>query len=138
MENIKVPFKQVAHLIRAAYGQSINARRPVRIEPKEQYSVNDYWDGGSRNYSVFMNLQTMEIIRATDLPQEMRQKEGNHYKLAIATVTLQPQIIVVEHIIFCGKDLGYRICVHPTIFAMFKGEGSKLPTLVPPAKELGE
>lgn len=97
----------VAPLIRAAFGQS-NGRRNVRVQVAEAVHVSDYWDGGSRNECRFVKLDTMQVVSA-------EQIEGiriNPFRLPSGDVTMCAGIAVVEHIIFCGKDLGYRVYLH--------------------------
>ena len=52
-----------------------------------------------------------------------RQATGNPYGLAIYDVTLTPGFAVVEHCIFCGKDLGYRIYVSPDRYESLASPG---------------
>jgi hypothetical protein len=122
-ESVKVPFSQVKHIVRACYGQEIKARRPVSIEPTEAYFVHDYWSEGSRTYCTFMNLQTLDIIPTSTLPNDVWMKANNPFNLPIGSVKLHPHIIVVENVIFCGKNLGFRIHVHPELYKFFKGTG---------------
>ncbi len=60
----------------------------------------------------------METIAATDLPRTMRKTGlANPYNLPVADIEMiHPRYMVVEHIIYCGKDLGFAFYVHPQIF----------------------
>ena len=65
------------------------------------------WDGGSR-----------ELYRGIDLNSGRDalfpgQSEAPWGKRAQCTITLQPGYAVVEHTIFCGKDMGLTFYLHP-------------------------
>jgi hypothetical protein len=66
------------------------------------------WGGGSRDYFVFLNLATME--RTGTMPAQSafdRKVDG------LDAVPMQPGFAIVEHSIFCGKDMGLTIHIHP-------------------------
>lgn len=120
---MEVKFSEIKAIIVAAFGSSAKSRRTVRIDSREVYHLSNYWDGGSKTTSVFVNLQTMDIMSAEDIPREQRQKAGNPYNLPVADCIMAPHVVVVEHIVFCGKDLGYRICVHPLLMQALENNG---------------
>ena len=101
----EVPFREVERLVRTAF-PGAKSRRTVKIDQRAKYHVNDYWGGGSRDECRFIKLATMQVISAQEVPS---LTEGHVYSLAMGEVELSPGFIVVEHCIFCGKDLGYRI-----------------------------
>lgn len=109
-QTIEVKFSEIKSLIQRAFPNA-KSRRPVRIEGCSTYRVRDFWDGGSRDECRFLNLSTLQVMSSEDIPHDVRQKAANPYNLPIATVNLTPGYCVVEHIIFQGKDLGYRIYV---------------------------
>jgi len=112
-------------IVQAGFG-SAKSRRPVKIECRTSVHVADYWDGGSRDYCAFVQLSNMCGISSESIPKPSRQSVGNPYHLPIANVELQPGFVAVKHVIFRGKDLGYRIYVCP----------NDLMTYLPEAKEL--
>lgn len=120
MNKIEVSFKEVSSLIQKAF-PGAKSRRTVKIDSREVYRVSDYWDGGSRNYAMFINLSNGTVMSSSDIPQENIQKAANPFNLPICSVTLTPGFIVVEHTIFCGKDLGYRIYCSPEKFQTLDG-----------------
>jgi hypothetical protein len=101
---VKVPFKQVAKLVRQAF-PGASSRRPVGIEQRSSYTVRDFWDGGSRDEARFVNLATGEVVAPSNVPALL----VGAYQLAAGEVSLAPGFAVVEHTYFCGKDLGYRV-----------------------------
>jgi hypothetical protein len=107
-----VSFVEVKQIIQAAF-PGAKSRRPVGIEGRESYSVRDFWDGGSREECRFLRLEDLQAVGSEAFPQEARQQMGNPFNLPIGELKMQPGFCVVEHIWFCGKDLGYRIIVHP-------------------------
>jgi hypothetical protein len=113
-ETIKLPFKDptIRQMVLAAFPEA-KTRRPVSITSKASYHVSDFWDGGSRTYCAFLRLSDMTAVSSEMLPQRARQEVGNPYNLPIGHLPLSPGYAIVEHIIFCGKDLGYRIILHP-------------------------
>ncbi len=125
-EPLEVKFSEVAHIIRTAFGGSAKSRRPVKIDSKEIYRLWNFWDGGSKTTSMFIDLSTMRTISAEEIPKEKLQKQGNPYNLPIANCTMYPHIIVVEHNIFCGKDVGYRLVVHPILSKMIEEGGIEI------------
>ena len=84
--------------------------------------VRSYWDGGSRNYYVFLRLDNLETM-------EVPQQSAFDAKIDGAdAVPLAPGLVCVEHSYFCGKDMGITIHVHP----------DNAPNLIPEKKELNE
>lgn len=107
---IEVPFSDpsVNAIIQAAF-PGVFSRRTVKVEVRETYRVSDYWSGGSRDEAIFVELSTLKSVSAQSLPPECRQQKNNPYNLAIGEVVISPGYAIVEHVIFQGKDLGYRI-----------------------------
>ena len=67
------------------------------------------WDGGSRDkYSVIRLADGAEIepINHNAAPWNRERRD--------VTVQLEPGIAVVEHSMFCGKDMGLTFYVHPS------------------------
>lgn len=68
--------------------------------------VRSYWDGGSRDYFVFLRLDTLEIWKMPG--QSINDKKVN----GAESVSLIPGMVCVEHTYFQGKDLGITIYIH--------------------------
>lgn len=111
-QSFEVPFNLAAQYIKAAFGQSASSKGTVRVSVREKYNVADYWDGGSRSECRFLRLADMQALSSEALPQSARQVAGNPFNLACGTIDITPGFIVVEHVIFRGKDLGYRLYMH--------------------------
>jgi hypothetical protein len=69
--------------------------------------VRSYWDGGSRDYYTFVRLDTMAVM---PIPQ---QSAFDKQVVGADSVQLIPGMVCVKHSIFCGKDMGLTIYVHP-------------------------
>lgn len=108
---------KVEWMVRLCY-PSYKGRRPVKVEARQSYRVTDYWDGGSRDYVEFVDLKTRRRLSQDQLSFE-KQTQGNPFNLNIGTVQLSPGVAAVEQCIFCGKNLGIRIYVHPDSFGDF-------------------
>jgi hypothetical protein len=105
---------RIKRLVQAAY-PGARSRRTVKLESRTTYEVRDYWDGGSRDECRFVDLSNMAMKHSESVPREKRQQAGNPFGLAIYEVNLAPGFVVVEHVIFCGKDMGYRVYYHPDL-----------------------
>lgn len=137
-EPISLPFKhpKINAIVSAAF-PGAKTRRPVRIECRTKYHVADYWDGGSRYYCAFVQLSTMQSVTSDSIPKEARQQEANPFNLPVADVLIQPGYVVVEHIIFCGKDFGYRLYVNADDIPGQLPEATSLIPL-PPKEDVAE
>jgi hypothetical protein len=89
--------------------------RKVYLETALSHRVWDFWDGGSRDYTYFVNLETWQALTSDALPKKARQQAANPFGLAISKedVSMVPGVAVIVHRIFCGKDAGVTIIVHP-------------------------
>ena len=102
----------VARIIQAAFPEYRG--RKVRIQAQEYpLNVKSSWDGGSRDYFVFVNLSTLERAAMPAQSAFDRQIEGAD------KVMLPENIACVEHSIFCGKDVGITIHVNPVNMPLF-------------------
>jgi len=91
-------------------------RKPVRIREAKSYHVSDYWSEGSRTYCFFVDATTGEYL-PTDRVGFTPQTAANPFGLRTGSFTMKPGIAVVENVIFCGKDLGIRVVLHPDDYA---------------------
>lgn len=133
----EIPFSdaRVKRIVQAAFPNA-RSRRTVKLEARNQYQVSDYWSEGSRNECRFVRLSDMSAMHSESVPREQRQQQANPFGLAIYQVNLTPGFVVVEHCIFCGKDLGYRIYYSKEL-QVSEGNELLLPAPVEP-KQLTE
>jgi len=97
----------VANMVRACYPEW-KGRRRIKVYSKEKYRVNDYWDGGSRDYCEFYHIPTGRILSMDSVNYE-HQERGNPYNQRMGYVHLTPDIAVVESSFFRGKQ---RVNIH--------------------------
>jgi hypothetical protein len=113
-ERLEIPAgSALGRTIRQACFPTWKGRRPIHVEQAESLQIMDFWDGGSRDYTVFLDLATMRVVSSQTIPPGLRQKAGNPYTLVIAKVPIPPGIAIVQHVISCGKDAGLRVYVNP-------------------------
>lgn len=77
--------------------------RKIKISTDIPSNLSSYWDGGSRNYYVILRLSDLSSY---PLPSNHPVFEPNQPR---ELFTLPPGFVVVQHTIFCGKDLGITI-----------------------------
>ncbi len=95
----------IAKIVAATYPNYRGTK--VQVEASEQYSPENYWSGGSRTYAVAYNLATGTVNQPARATEDPSRGEAH------VTIDILQDVAIVEHIIFCGKDLGIRIIVHP-------------------------
>lgn len=90
-------------IVKAAF-PAYNGRK-IRVEKHTNNSLmtTSYWDGGSRDYFAIVNLQTM---RAQQIPGINPMNPPDNWR---DTTEIPSNHVIVEHSIFCGKDVGCRI-----------------------------
>jgi hypothetical protein len=105
-EGIKLTRKQAKPIIDACYpeynGRKITLEFTDHIIP---WDLN--WGGGTRNTYTFLNARG-ESKRYRPAAPWCEMSEGKR-------VELQPDVVVVEHSIFCGHDTGLTIYAHPAL-----------------------
>jgi len=122
MTTIKAKLSDVAPITRAAF-PSWRGRK-ARVRPVESMTLHDLnWSGGTRSQYVAIELATLR--RAAGEHMNMPAPWANPFEGK--QIALAPGLAIVEHCIFCGKDLGCTIYVHP----------ADMPRLLPgPAADL--
>lgn len=89
---------------------SYKGRRKITVESRKSYCVSNYWDGGSRTYVLFYDLDKNIVISQKEAGLK-QQIINNPFKLNMGKVELRPGIAAIENSIFCGKNMGIRIVV---------------------------
>ncbi len=89
--------------------------RKITVEPKERITFYDCnWSGGTKNeYKAIRNDGETSTL-PTPAPW-VNPFEGK-------TVDMRPDIIIVEHSYFCGKDIGITIHIHPDLLPKMLNE----------------
>jgi hypothetical protein len=107
MNAIYTDHPEVIALAKRAYPEYNG--RTFRIEvASHPINVKSYWDGGSRSYFRFIRLDgsadTLNVPAQSAFDAQIKNADA---------VPLVPGLSCVEHTIFCGKDTGIRIYLHP-------------------------
>jgi len=91
--------------------------RKISIQTEEVINVRSCWDGGSRDYYHFIQIrEDGELVSLGGVRSMSAFEEPCKEQISMLSV---PNLIVVRHSIFCGKDMGIDIIIHPTM--MIKG-----------------
>jgi hypothetical protein len=102
MENKQITqlVKKLAKVVYPEY----NGRK-FSAEIQSRYYPSDYWDGGSRNYMVAVDLKTGKIMEPS------ADAKNPYNNLAHKEFNIPPGVGILEHSYFCGKDMGIRLYV---------------------------
>jgi len=95
----------VKHIALTAYPDYTGHKFQVVVS--STVNVQSYWDGGSRSFFKFVRLDG-----STDTLTVPPQSAYDRPIINGDVVPLVPGLACVEHVIFCGRDLGIRIHVH--------------------------
>jgi len=99
--------------------------RKFRVDVKIPTSLESYWGEGSRNYFVFVELDTKKtfLVHSNHPAFEANQPSK------LNPQHLPSNVVVVEHSIFCGKDSGITIHCKPEQLSMFASNGGNVPLI---------
>jgi len=101
------------------FTRNYRGRKPVRVSAATKCHIANYWDGGSKDETCMVNLNTGEFLSWSQVGF-VKQEQGNPFNLCIGEVELNPGIAALVRITFMGKDLGFRLIVHPDDFNKFE------------------
>jgi hypothetical protein len=98
-EKARIDFvKRLAKLIYPDY----NGRK-FRIFEQGSYHLENYWDGGSRTYSVAIDLKGNRVM----MPSQ--ESQNPYHKEAHLDFVIPEGVGILEHSFFCGKDMGISL-----------------------------
>jgi hypothetical protein len=97
---------EVIQLCRKTYPDYNGKKFRVQVVA-HPFSVSSYWDGGSHTYFTFVRLSD-----GASMPMPAQSAFDPKIKGADA-VSLIPGMACIKHSIFCGKDTGCTVMVHP-------------------------
>ena len=78
-----------------------------RVEVRENVNCASYWEGGSHTYYTFVNLINGEVIQKAPA-----QSAFDRPVAGIDKVQLLPNMAIVSHSFFWGKDTGITFYIH--------------------------
>lgn len=110
MNSLKVKKGDIAHLLRETFPDYTG--RKFRVEARESMTLRDLnWSGGTRSSYAVVTLDGQAVGNTDDValrhPMHNVHVEG-------ASVPMRPGMVIAEHSIFCGVDLGVTFYVHPS------------------------
>lgn len=120
MASIKTDNVEVKRIAKLAFPEYRGRKFRFQVQT---YSIDlrSYWDGGTRSYFKFVCLADGRV--SIEVPVQSafdKQIKG------LDACTVPEGFVCVEHVIFCGKDLGLRLHVHPNNVAKLLTDGSRL------------
>jgi len=102
MRESKVKKSQVKHILRITFPEYEG--RKFQVEERKTYHMQDYWDGGSRRY-----IKAVRIVNSRlQVASPIYEAQNPFRPQAHSEFEIPSDILLVEHCIFCGKDLGIR------------------------------
>jgi hypothetical protein len=113
MQNITIETKEAKKLVKdlakVAYPGYTGRKFKVCVE--KTYYMQNYWDGGSRNYCVAVDLSSGKVVE----PSPDTTTPWN--ACANTSFAIPPGVGILERSIFCGKEMGIRLYVGPQSIA---------------------
>ena len=110
MEKIKLTRKDAEFIINKSF-PSYNGRKIsiAMVEPGSKHSMVSEWSGGSRTSYRILGESAQTVVSSEQYQNlhPVKQYAADPHWIA------NDNQILVEHIIFCGKDLGLRIRATP-------------------------
>lgn len=108
-QTIHVDYRDAAGtaVARKAFPSYSGRSFKVSVHDAGGMSLTSYWDGGSRDYYVIVRLSDSK-----QLPIPQNGTPFDPYGYGIEMPLPAPDFAVVEHSIFCGKDMGLTVHVH--------------------------
>ena len=105
---IKLKKEQVRKLLRESFPDYKG--RKFYLEFKDRITVyNLNWSGGSKNEYAFFRADNKKAFVPARPPWD------NPFEKQ--AFDLSPEVLVVEHCIFCGRDMGITVYAHPKLAA---------------------
>lgn len=109
---MKLRKADVSELLKISYPDYKG--RKFKVSIKKEYYLKDYWSGGSRTYAKFAKFVNDHWEVVTN-PFTNPYKDSAHVQFNVPN-----DIIIIEHIFFCGKDLGINFVVSPNFIYLPK------------------
>lgn len=101
----KLTRKQAAKILELTFPDYQGRKISIEFTPRVTlYDLN--WSGGTRNEYAAVRSDGKSGIFSAPAPW-VNPYEG-------MSIEMKPEILLVEHSVFCGHDMGVRIYAHPT------------------------
>ena len=99
--------REVPSVFRRAFPRYRGRKFVVEVRESVPPAAN-YWSGGTR-----YEYRGVDLLTGAVLPPECDEYGNPFTHPEVPTVTLEPHRAIVCHKVFCGKDMGLCIYVHP-------------------------
>ncbi len=99
---MKTNNQTIKKIAKTAFPNYTGRKFSIEVQTKS-FSVASYWEGGSRDYFVFVDLRNGRTIA---MPQQSAYDEPIN---GANECLLPPHCACVSHCIFCGKDAGLKV-----------------------------
>lgn len=104
MEGIKLTKAQVRRILSITFPEYKGRKFSLRFGSK--YYPQNYWDGGSKTFFKCLTSTPEGVKTASWGFNPMRRDAHDEFDIPVDGM-------IVEHIYFCGHDLGINIIVNP-------------------------
>lgn len=88
--------------------------RKFKVETAETHDVRSEWSGGSRDYYAIAQVQPDGSVKSISIPS-MGAFDPQYKNADCLPLDAMPNMILVRHTFFCGKDFGITFIVHPNM-----------------------
>lgn len=105
-QTMKLNKAQVRDILKATFPEYRGRKFKVEFTPTVTFHDTN-WGGGSKNTYVAITSYGRGVARLRVPAPWLNTIEGE-------TKDLPPDVLIVMHTIFCGKDLGITIYAHPS------------------------
>lgn len=112
---MKITRKEAKPIIAATFPEYRGRRINVKFS-KEISFWDTNWGGGTKNTYKALNMETSKVGAFYAPAPWINPVEG-------VTIELPENVLVIEHSMFCGHDLGLTIHAHPSREIMFLDGG---------------
>ena len=113
----KIP-QEIKEIVKACY-PDYKGRKYKLGTFEHPMNLDSYWDGGTRYYYAFYDLQTKKVLEVHS--NHPFFEAGKPRRLT----RLPADTLLVEHCIFCGKDAGVRIYANPENLLKLVGQNNE-------------
>ena len=95
-------------VVRAAFPERAKKSRRIRVRFTDEMRLSStYWSGGTKYSYSAVRVPDLAVVAIPD--EDPAVYGGNPNQ----RVRIPKDVVLVEHCIFCGKDVGFTLIVNP-------------------------
>jgi hypothetical protein len=106
-------YPEVVALAKRAFPDYRGRTFKLRVDPRPNRLTDTYWDGGSRSRYVFIRIDDGRIYHLPDFISGGFLPTADAALRTLDSVPMVPNVALVRHAVFCGKDCGLTVTLHP-------------------------